>query len=266
MPDEAVEHADAVVLGEAEPLWPRVIEDLRGGRLDRIYRGAPPARFTTCGNRPSRDFACWIPRTTTASQSKRRVVVHTVASSVPGRVCTAPATARRRSTKCSARSGHSARSGTGRFWSSPTIIFSSIAVGAASCSSGSAPGGPLVRRDGHLHRRRPGPPTSPAPGRLLPASHRAGEPLARKPRGDRIQRMEGRPPRPLRPLRAHDPGCRSDGQHVFHRRAGSRHAGRLRRHPPFRPPGQAAGYPGDRVDAVSRHAALRTIAARRPPR
>ncbi len=45
LPDEAVEHADAVVLGEAEPLWPRVIEDLRGGRLDRIYRGAPGSLY-----------------------------------------------------------------------------------------------------------------------------------------------------------------------------------------------------------------------------
>ena len=40
LPYEALEHADAVVLGEAEPLWPQVIEDLRHGRLDRIYRAA----------------------------------------------------------------------------------------------------------------------------------------------------------------------------------------------------------------------------------
>ncbi len=38
LPQEALEHADAVVLGEAEPLWPRVIEDLVLGRLERIYR------------------------------------------------------------------------------------------------------------------------------------------------------------------------------------------------------------------------------------
>ena len=40
LPQEALEHADAVVLGEAEPLWPRVVEDLGLGRLDRIYRAA----------------------------------------------------------------------------------------------------------------------------------------------------------------------------------------------------------------------------------
>ena len=34
-----MDHADAVVLGEAEPLWPRVVEDLGRGRLDRVYRG-----------------------------------------------------------------------------------------------------------------------------------------------------------------------------------------------------------------------------------
>lgn len=38
LPHEALSHADAVVQGEAEPLWPRVIEDLCRGRLDRIYR------------------------------------------------------------------------------------------------------------------------------------------------------------------------------------------------------------------------------------
>lgn len=38
LPREALEHADAAVLGEAEPLWPQVIEDLGRGRLVRIYR------------------------------------------------------------------------------------------------------------------------------------------------------------------------------------------------------------------------------------
>ncbi len=137
LPQEALQHADAVVLGEAEPLWPRVIEDLGRGRLERIYR-APPARSTTCGNRPSRGSACWTRRTTTASRSRRRAAVRTAASSVPGRGCSGPATARRRSTRCSARFGPSARFGTGRSWSSPTTICSSIAAGAASCSSGSA--------------------------------------------------------------------------------------------------------------------------------
>ena len=38
LPEEALAHADAVVLGEAEPLWPGVVEDLRASRLNRIYR------------------------------------------------------------------------------------------------------------------------------------------------------------------------------------------------------------------------------------
>src|SRR5205823_1970585 len=37
LPDDAAAHADAVVLGEGEPLWPRVIDDLRHARLDRLY-------------------------------------------------------------------------------------------------------------------------------------------------------------------------------------------------------------------------------------
>jgi radical SAM superfamily enzyme YgiQ (UPF0313 family) len=38
MPDEASEHADAVVIGEAEGVWPQVIEDFKAGRLQKVYR------------------------------------------------------------------------------------------------------------------------------------------------------------------------------------------------------------------------------------
>ena len=37
-PDEAARHAEAVVCGEAETLWPRVIDDTRSGRLEKFYR------------------------------------------------------------------------------------------------------------------------------------------------------------------------------------------------------------------------------------
>lgn len=37
-PDEAALHAEAVVCGEAELLWPRVIDDARHGKLDKFYR------------------------------------------------------------------------------------------------------------------------------------------------------------------------------------------------------------------------------------
>jgi len=44
VPDEAAAHADAVVAGEAETLWPTVVDDARTGRLRRLYRlASPPA-------------------------------------------------------------------------------------------------------------------------------------------------------------------------------------------------------------------------------
>ncbi|HQL00538.1 MAG TPA: radical SAM protein [Smithellaceae bacterium] len=38
MPDEALEHCDAVVIGEAEGVWGRVLEDFEQGRLQRKYQ------------------------------------------------------------------------------------------------------------------------------------------------------------------------------------------------------------------------------------
>lgn len=44
LPDEALAHADAVCAGEAEGVWPRIVEDAAAGRLAGIYRApAPPA-------------------------------------------------------------------------------------------------------------------------------------------------------------------------------------------------------------------------------
>ncbi len=39
MPDEALRHGDAVVIGEAESVWPQVLKDFRAGRLQPFYRG-----------------------------------------------------------------------------------------------------------------------------------------------------------------------------------------------------------------------------------
>src|SRR5947199_7735161 len=39
MPDEVARYADAVVTGEAEGVWPRVIDDLKHGTLQRRYHG-----------------------------------------------------------------------------------------------------------------------------------------------------------------------------------------------------------------------------------
>ncbi len=52
LPDEALQHCDSVVIGEAEGLWEQVIQDFRRGRLKRRYRnetfvdlrGLPPPR------------------------------------------------------------------------------------------------------------------------------------------------------------------------------------------------------------------------------
>ncbi|MBZ0274382.1 B12-binding domain-containing radical SAM protein, partial [bacterium] len=36
--DEAMQHADAVCVGEAELVWPRVLDDIAAGRLQRVYK------------------------------------------------------------------------------------------------------------------------------------------------------------------------------------------------------------------------------------
>jgi radical SAM superfamily enzyme YgiQ (UPF0313 family) len=41
-PEDATEHADAIVVGEAEGIWPQVLADVRAGRLQSIYRNPSP--------------------------------------------------------------------------------------------------------------------------------------------------------------------------------------------------------------------------------
>lgn len=38
MPDEASEHADSVVVGEGEAIWPQLLADFERGELERVYR------------------------------------------------------------------------------------------------------------------------------------------------------------------------------------------------------------------------------------
>ena len=38
MPEEASRHADAVIIGEAEGIWPDVIKDFRASKLQRVYK------------------------------------------------------------------------------------------------------------------------------------------------------------------------------------------------------------------------------------
>lgn len=39
MPEEAKQHGDAVVIGEAESVWPQVLKDFQAGKLQPFYRG-----------------------------------------------------------------------------------------------------------------------------------------------------------------------------------------------------------------------------------
>src|SRR4030042_4503792 len=38
LPEEASEHADSVVVGEAEGIWPRLLSDAAWGQMQRLYR------------------------------------------------------------------------------------------------------------------------------------------------------------------------------------------------------------------------------------
>jgi radical SAM superfamily enzyme YgiQ (UPF0313 family) len=38
LPEEALQHADAVVVGEAEESWPRLLRDFQGGTMESIYK------------------------------------------------------------------------------------------------------------------------------------------------------------------------------------------------------------------------------------
>jgi radical SAM superfamily enzyme YgiQ (UPF0313 family) len=46
LPDEAARYFDAVVVGEAETTWPRLVADARRGRLGRLYRASEQADLT----------------------------------------------------------------------------------------------------------------------------------------------------------------------------------------------------------------------------
>ncbi len=42
LPEEALPHADAIIVGEAEEVWPRLLEDLRAGTLQPVYQPTRP--------------------------------------------------------------------------------------------------------------------------------------------------------------------------------------------------------------------------------
>jgi radical SAM superfamily enzyme YgiQ (UPF0313 family) len=45
IPEEALQHCDAVAIGEAESLWQRILEDASANRLQRIYQSSLPTRL-----------------------------------------------------------------------------------------------------------------------------------------------------------------------------------------------------------------------------
>ena len=51
-PDEVAQHAESVVVGEAEDSWPRLVDDFRHGRLEPVYRAA--SRPSLRGIKPDR--------------------------------------------------------------------------------------------------------------------------------------------------------------------------------------------------------------------
>jgi radical SAM superfamily enzyme YgiQ (UPF0313 family) len=53
-PDEAQQEADAIVVGDAEPVWRQVLDDARHGRLQPVYRGGGPRDLA--GLRPRREI------------------------------------------------------------------------------------------------------------------------------------------------------------------------------------------------------------------
>jgi radical SAM superfamily enzyme YgiQ (UPF0313 family) len=66
LPDEALQHADAVVVGEAEGVWPQLVSDAASGEMQRVYRAGKmtdlkslpkPRRDLLSGN----DYRGYIP-------------------------------------------------------------------------------------------------------------------------------------------------------------------------------------------------------------
>jgi radical SAM superfamily enzyme YgiQ (UPF0313 family) len=49
LPDESLEHADSVVVGEAEAVWPRLVSDAASGRMKRLYHAG---KMTDLKNMP----------------------------------------------------------------------------------------------------------------------------------------------------------------------------------------------------------------------
>jgi radical SAM superfamily enzyme YgiQ (UPF0313 family) len=54
LPEEAAEEADAIILGDAEPVWSQLLDDARAFRLEKVYDGR--GRRVLSGIRPRREI------------------------------------------------------------------------------------------------------------------------------------------------------------------------------------------------------------------
>lgn len=50
LPDEAKQHADSIVIGEAEEIWPQLLKDLENDKLKQIYRQEKPVNLSLIPN------------------------------------------------------------------------------------------------------------------------------------------------------------------------------------------------------------------------
>ena len=66
LPDEALQHCDSVIAGEAEQLWDTALEDFKKGELKRIYRHENG--FPSLANFPAPDWRLY--------EGKRYLPVH----------------------------------------------------------------------------------------------------------------------------------------------------------------------------------------------
>jgi len=76
-PDDAAAHFDAVVVGDAEPLWPQVVKDIEAGSLKKVYRSDAPCDLATVPV-PRRELTAHTRRyyATTAAVQAGRGCVH----------------------------------------------------------------------------------------------------------------------------------------------------------------------------------------------
>jgi radical SAM superfamily enzyme YgiQ (UPF0313 family) len=91
-PEEAMQHADAVVTGEAETIWPTVCEDLLAGRLKERYEGSPtpPSRMSPIDYRFFRNRRYLTPASLFATRGCNRRCSFCVSSRYMGPYRTKP--------------------------------------------------------------------------------------------------------------------------------------------------------------------------------